>query len=1129
VEKNHALLTATYRAAELLGLPALLLKALMGVEGARMDHPDGVLQVTASTRAGLIPRIPRRLKCAALGLSDDPTLSDADINARFAQAFAQRNLLVQIVTGGQYIKEQLDRFHGFVALAGLAYNAGPARAAREVNNTWQGDYLLAALQYHKRIGPGMDEVTVRPGVPAVDAVTGIPWTRYPVIANDSGKEIFQYLYLRQVPGRNFGLLDFIFRPQRLAPLGLFDDDAPPGEDRSDRALVVVNGRFHFISPEERPTAMFYTLPLSQQDPQWKDILLGFTTEGRTIGSDGCTLTCVTMMANGFGFQETPATLNDKLKAIGPNQGFFGALLAWYGVARALPGLRVSKLVECRQTPAPMGDIDAALSAGKPVIVELDMSPSPGFQNHWVLIYARQGNDYLIHDPWPFPTEQRALLTERYGFAGPPAQIITYCAFYDCSVSQPPTNLSIVVNHSPDVLAVGGLALRDQPSVVGTRVLQRLPAGTVLTLLEPASSAIQKVGVFNQWLNVAAPNGQRGWVAAWYVHAREARDVRALGDAESSASDGREDESAAQPALRERIFVMTRKSAQRVAIYSNPRRREVLAEVRGGKKLPALDDAQAVARALNTGQSRWLRVLLERPLRIGYVQNKDLEAEPRLPARRKQSAEPRIATPSITIEVDAQPLLRVIAQLGLRLRTAPNLNSGTKLVLPYGTALLLREPLESALPKIGRPGQWLSVATTYAVDGFVAAEWVALQGAAPSPEEIHAQGVALASVEAPLLEGPTTNSHTRWRVTPGTPLRLLNPSDWGKLGDHDAFVEVESFAFKRGFVRGSHLRRPDFPDRRVKVEDAPLPFGICAWTYGLHDPYDQSLFAGSNKTGWVLFTHRVTDGNGFNYESWSRSGYGVIVRLNNDYGGSGTIPVPARYDEFAAQCRRWVLNSRGNLIWVIGNEMNNPREWPNQDPWNPGNNPADAITPERYAACFNKVRAAIKSVQPRAIVVPGAIDPFQGPRQSCLEYLERMLAAITDLDGIALHCYTHGYTPDLVTSLETFKDDPLRWQYYHFRAYTTFLDVIPPRHRFKPVYITETNPHGSQPWSGGRNGWVQAAYAEIARYNEQPHAQQIQCLLLYRWSRDDHYSIVDKPGVQEDIRATIRSTDYRWRG
>jgi len=1129
VTKNQALLTATYQAADLLGVPALLLKAFMGVEGAKVNHPDGVLQVTSRTRASLIPRIPRRLKCAALGLNDDPSLSDTSLNARFAQAFAQRNLLVQIMTGGQYIKEQLDRFHGFVALAGLAYNAGPIRAASEINNKWSGNPLHAAFQYHKRIGSGPDEVTVRPGVPAVDAATGAQWTRYPVIANDSGKEIFQYLYLRQVPGRNFGLLDFLFRPQLLAPLGLFDGDAPPGEDRSDRAIAVVNGQFHFISREEHPAAMFYTRPLSQRDPEWKDILLGFTTEGRTIGSDGCTLTCVTMMANGFGFQETPATLNDKLKALGPNQGFFGALIAWYGVARALPGLRVRALVECRQTPAPMGEIDAALKDGRPVIVELDMSPSLGFQNHWVLIYSRQDNDYLIHDPWPFPTEQRALLTERYGFAGPPAQIITYCAFYDYPTFQPPAGLVIVVNHSPDVLAVGGLALRDQPSTVGTKVLQRLPAGTMLTLLEPASSAIQKIGVFNQWLNVAAPNGQRGWVAAWYVHAREVSGPR------TSVTDAvlAEDEPATQPALRARAFVTTKKSLQRVKIYGNPRQRTPLAEVRGGVKLPVLDDAQTVTRALkagSAGRSRWVRVLLEQPLRLGYVRTEALDAELKTPpARRKQSAELRNLTSGAIGELDAQPLLRVIAQAGLRLRAAPSLTAGTKMVLPYGTILLLQEPLESALPKIGRPGQWLSVATTYMVTGFVAAEWVALQATAPSPEEIHAQGVALSSVETPLLERPTANSNSYWRVTPGAPLRLLSPSDWNRLGNEHAFVEVESFAFKRGFVRGSHLRRPDFPDRRVKVEDAPLPFGICAWTYGLHDPYDQNLFAGSGKTGWVLFTHRLSDGNGFNYESWSRSGYGVIVRLNNDYGGSGTIPVPAQYDAFAEKCRRWVLNSRGNLIWVIGNEMNNPREWPNQDPSNPGNNPADAITPELYATCFNKVRAAIKSVQPRAIVVPGAIDPFQGPRQSCLEYFERMLAAITDLDGIALHCYTHGYTPDLVTSLETFKDDPLRWQYYHFRAYTTFLDVIPPRHRLKPIYITETNPHGTQPWSGGQNGWVQAAYAEIARYNAQPHAQQIQCLLLYRWSRDDHYSIVDKPGVQNDIRATIQSTDYRWRG
>jgi hypothetical protein len=448
--------------------------------------------------------------------------------------------------------------------------------------------------------------------------------------------------------------------------------------------------------------------------------------------------------------------------------------------------------------------------------------------------------------------------------------------------------------------------------------------------------------------------------------------------------------------------------------------------------------------------------------------------------------------------------------------------------------LLREPLDVALPKLGKAGTWVAVHTLDGITGFVSGEWVQLASALPiSPTQpdpaVRAQGVALAVVDTRLFMGQGENTGSEWRVTAGTPLRVINPNaDWDKIGNNAAWVQVESYAFKRGFVRGSALRAPDAPDRRRRVLDGPLPFGICAWNYGLHDEFDKGLFAGSGKTGWVLMTHRVQNGEGRDYNPWARAGYGVIARLNNDYGGSGTIPTPDKYDEFAAQCRSWAANSRGCLIYVIGNEMNNPREWPNQDPWNPGNNLNDDITPEKYAACFNRVRAAIKSVQPNAIVVPGAVDPFQGPRMSNLEYFERMLAAITDLDAIALHCYTHGYTPDLVTSMQRFENDPLRWQYYHFRAYSTLMDVIPPRHRNKPIYITETDPHGSTPWAGGQNGWVQAAYAEIDRYNLQARAQQIQCLILYRWSRDDIYSIVDRPAVQADIRATINGTDYRWR-
>ena len=51
--------------------------------------------------------------------------------------------------------------------------------------------------------------------------------------------------------------------------------------------------------------------LSQRDPRWASEKLGFDTTV-TIGTDGCTLTCLTMLVNGYGFSETPSTMNRKL-------------------------------------------------------------------------------------------------------------------------------------------------------------------------------------------------------------------------------------------------------------------------------------------------------------------------------------------------------------------------------------------------------------------------------------------------------------------------------------------------------------------------------------------------------------------------------------------------------------------------------------------------------------------------------------------------------------------------------------------------------------------------------------------------------------------------------------------------
>jgi hypothetical protein len=58
-------------------------------------------------------------------------------------------------------------------------------------------------------------------------------------------------------------------------------------------------------------------------------------------------------------------------------------------------------------------------------------------------------------------------------------------------------------------------MRDQPDT-NANTLVVLAAGQALTVLEPASQAIPKIGQVNEWLNVNDGSGHAGYVAAWYV-------------------------------------------------------------------------------------------------------------------------------------------------------------------------------------------------------------------------------------------------------------------------------------------------------------------------------------------------------------------------------------------------------------------------------------------------------------------------------------------------------------------------------------------------------------------------------------------------------------------------------------
>jgi len=88
--------------------------------------------------------------------------------------------------------------------------------------------------------------------------------------------------------------------------------------------------------------------ISQRDPRWVNEKLGFDSTV-TIGTDGCTLTCLTMLVNGYGFSETPSTMNRKLKDMGSGVGFSRQPDC---LARIDPGIPKDRLSRHHNLPRP---------------------------------------------------------------------------------------------------------------------------------------------------------------------------------------------------------------------------------------------------------------------------------------------------------------------------------------------------------------------------------------------------------------------------------------------------------------------------------------------------------------------------------------------------------------------------------------------------------------------------------------------------------------------------------------------------------------------------------------------------------------------------------------------------------
>jgi len=264
--------------------------------------------------------------------------------------------------------------------------------------------------------------------------------------------------------------------------------------------------------------MFKTQNLYQNDEKWKNTKLGNSSE--TIGGWGCLLTSVTMMLNGSGYSETPETVNEKMKSAG---GFQGAFFIPSVLPYVWPNCAYRDMQPCEGS-APISQIDSAIAAGKPVILQVDWNKQAGIQTHFVLVKEKKGNDYVLYDPYKYGgdgPDKEVLLTTRYKYQG--AKIDTEISgvlwfdSYSSSPPEPPKVTKVPVPADKYILyaAEDDLALRAEPSV-GGYLWKRMIMGTELISLEPRATAKAKLGVNGQWINVQDPKGDQGYVAAWYV-------------------------------------------------------------------------------------------------------------------------------------------------------------------------------------------------------------------------------------------------------------------------------------------------------------------------------------------------------------------------------------------------------------------------------------------------------------------------------------------------------------------------------------------------------------------------------------------------------------------------------------
>ena len=458
--------------------------------------------------------------------------------------------------------------------------------------------------------------------------------------------------------------------------------------------------------------MFKTQNLYQNDEKWKNVKLGNSSE--TIGSWGCLLTSVTMILNAIGYNETPETVNEKMKKAG---GFQGALFMPSFLPYVWSNCAYRDMQPC-ESSVPIAQIDAAVAAGKPVILQVDWNKQKGTQTHFVLVKEKKGNDYVLYDPYKYSGDgpnKEVLLTSRYKYNGAKLEseisAVLWFDSYSTELPDPPKMTKVPVPAEKYCLyaAEDDLALRAEPSL-SSYLWKRMVMGTELTCLEPKATAKTKVGVNNQWINVQDPNGDQGYVAAWYVSEAKGQPTPSAAPTVASASSTAPVAAKLPPGAL--AFVPTQELSFRTQPVIAPE--NVIRYVPVTETLICVEPAnQAIPKVGVNGQ--WLRVR-DASGKEGYVAAWYVRYA-------SGSNAQQATTGTATVSNNGSPLKVKATAEGTALRNQPIVSEATLIRrLPLGTELIALDP--DAASKIGQNNQWIKVKDPGGAEGYVAAWFVA---------------------------------------------------------------------------------------------------------------------------------------------------------------------------------------------------------------------------------------------------------------------------------------------------------------------------------------------------------------------------------------------------------------------